>query len=98
MPLLATLAVAKIVSGFELVLTQNTVVTASSPFLTWLTDNGPLAAPIMAYVLIGADSCHVAFRAGERGGLEAARGRRPSGGGARGGAFGPELYRREVIS
>ena len=37
------------------------------------------------------DSCHVAFRAGERGGLEAARGRRPSGGGARGGAFGPEL-------
>jgi len=53
-PLLATLAVAKIVSGFELVLTQNTVVTASSPFLTWLTDNGPLAAPIMAYVLIGA--------------------------------------------
>ena len=54
MPLLATLAVAKIVSGFELVLTQNTVVTASSPFLTWLSDNGPLAAPIMAYVLIGA--------------------------------------------
>ena len=33
-PLLATLAVAKIVSGLEFVLTQNTVVTASSPFLT----------------------------------------------------------------
>lgn len=53
-PLLATLAVAKVVSGFELVLTQNTVVTSSSPFLSWLTDSGPLAAPIMAYVLVGA--------------------------------------------
>ncbi len=53
-PLLATLTVAKIVSGFELVLTQNTVVTASSPFLEWLPDNGPLATPIMAYVLVGA--------------------------------------------
>ncbi len=53
-PLLATLAVAKISSGFELVLTQNTVVTASSPLMSWLTDNGPLATPIMAYVLIGA--------------------------------------------
>ena len=51
-PLLATLAVAKIVSGLEFVLTQNSVVTATSPFLAWLSDNGPLAVPIMAYVLV----------------------------------------------
>ena len=51
-PLLATLAVAKIVSGLEFVLTQNSVVTASSPFLSWLADNGPLAVPMMAYALI----------------------------------------------
>jgi ribose transport system permease protein len=51
-PLLATLAVAKIVSGLEFVLTQNSVVTASSPFLSWLADNGPLAVPVMAYALI----------------------------------------------
>lgn len=53
LPLLATLAVAKIVSGLEFVLTQNSVVTASSPFLSWLSDNGPLSVPIMAYALIG---------------------------------------------
>ena len=51
-PLLATLAVAKIVSGLEFVLTQNSVVTASSPLLSWLADNGPLAIPVMAYALI----------------------------------------------
>jgi ribose transport system permease protein len=54
LPLLATLAVAKIASGLELVFTQNTVVTAQSPFLSWLSDTGPFAVPIMAYVLIGA--------------------------------------------
>jgi ribose transport system permease protein len=54
LPLLATLAVAKIASGLELVFTQNTVVTAQSPFLSWLSDTGPFDVPIMAYVLIGA--------------------------------------------
>ena len=47
-PLPATLAVAKIVSGLEFVLTQNSVVTASSPFLSWLADKGPLAIPVAA--------------------------------------------------
>jgi ribose transport system permease protein len=51
-PLLATLAVAKIVNGLEFVLTQNSVVTASSPFLTWLSDVGPFGVPIMAYALV----------------------------------------------
>jgi ribose transport system permease protein len=52
LPLLATLAVAKIVSGLEFVLTQNSVVTASSPFLSWLSDTGPLKVPVMAYAWI----------------------------------------------
>jgi ribose transport system permease protein len=52
LPLLATLAVARIASGLEFVLTQNAVVTASSPFSQWLADDGPFAVPIMAYALI----------------------------------------------
>jgi ribose transport system permease protein len=52
LPLLATLAVSKIVNGLEFVLTQNSVVTASSPFLTWLSDVGPFGVPIMAYALV----------------------------------------------
>jgi ribose transport system permease protein len=52
LPLLATLAVAKIVGGLEFVLTQNSVVTANSPLLAALADNGPFAVPVMAYVLL----------------------------------------------
>lgn len=52
LPLLATLAVGKIVSGLEFVLTQNSVVTATSPGLTWLAEIGPLDVPIMAWALV----------------------------------------------
>jgi|SRR5476649_1106765 len=51
-PLLATLAVAKVTSGLEFVLTQNAVVPANSAFLSWLAGPGPLGIPIMAYGLI----------------------------------------------
>jgi ribose transport system permease protein len=51
-PLLATLAVAKITSGLEFVLTQNTVVSANSLFLSWIAGPGPLGIPIMVYGLI----------------------------------------------
>ena len=52
-PLLATLAVMNIVAGLELVLTQNTVLPASTPFLSALSASDPLGLPVLAYVLIG---------------------------------------------
>ncbi|MBX5087597.1 ABC transporter permease [Rhizobium lentis] len=52
-PLLATLAVMNVVAGLELVLTQNTVLPASTPFLSALSASGPLGLPVLAYVLLG---------------------------------------------
>jgi ribose transport system permease protein len=51
-PLLATLAVMNVVAGLELVLTQNTVVSASSNFLAFLSAYGPFDIPVLAYVLV----------------------------------------------
>ncbi|CAM5770323.1 sugar ABC transporter permease [Labrys miyagiensis] len=51
-PLLATLAVMNIVAGLELVVTQNTVVPASTDFLSLLSGYGPLSIPILAFVLV----------------------------------------------
>ena len=52
-PLLATLAVMNVVAGLELVLTQNTVVPASTDFLTAISASDSFRIPILAYVLIG---------------------------------------------
>jgi ribose transport system permease protein len=52
-PLLATLAVMNIVGGLELVLTQNTVIPAATPFLSLLSANDPFGIPILDYVLLG---------------------------------------------
>ncbi|MDX3925744.1 MAG: ABC transporter permease [Shinella sp.] len=52
-PLLATLAVMNVVAGFELVLTQNTVIPAASDFLSILSALGPFGIPALAYVLVG---------------------------------------------
>jgi ribose transport system permease protein len=51
-PLLATLATMNICAGFELVLTQNTVVPASSPLLTAVSTTGALAVPNIVYIFI----------------------------------------------
>ncbi|HBF28210.1 ABC transporter permease [Rhizobium sp.] len=52
-PLLATLAVMNVVAGLELVLTQNTVIPASTDFLSSLSATGPFGLPVLAYVLLG---------------------------------------------
>jgi ribose transport system permease protein len=52
LPLLATLTVMNICAGFELVLTQNTVVPATSTFLTMLADNGLFGLSNLAYVFL----------------------------------------------
>ncbi len=52
-PLLATLAVMNVVAGLELVLTQNTVVPASTDFLSILSASDRLGIPLLAYVLLG---------------------------------------------
>lgn len=52
LPLIATLSVMNICSGFELVLTQNTVIPATSPLLSTLADNGPLGISYLAWVLL----------------------------------------------
>lgn len=52
-PLLATLAVMNVVAGLELVLTQNTVVPASTDFLTAISASDGFGIPILAYILIG---------------------------------------------
>ncbi|NLR97837.1 ABC transporter permease [Rhizobium sp. P38BS-XIX] len=52
-PLLATLAVMNVVAGLELVLTQNTVLPATTDFLSALSASDGFGIPILAYVLIG---------------------------------------------
>lgn len=52
LPLLATLAVMNVVAGLELVLTENTVLSASTPFLMAINDAGPLGIPNLAYILL----------------------------------------------
>jgi ribose transport system permease protein len=52
LPLIATLTVMNICAGFELVITQNTVLQASSPFLTLLASNGPFGISALAYLLL----------------------------------------------
>ncbi|PZM15341.1 ABC transporter permease [Rhizobium tubonense] len=52
-PLLATLAVMNVVAGLELVLTQNTVLPASTPFLSVLSSTDNFGIPVLAYILIG---------------------------------------------
>ena len=52
-PLLATLAVMNIVGGLELVLTQNTVIAAATPFLSLLSASDPFGIPVLGYVLLG---------------------------------------------
>jgi len=51
-PLLATLAVMNVVAGLELVLTQNTVIPATTDFLTALSSAGPFGIPVLAYILL----------------------------------------------
>lgn len=60
-PLLATVAMMNLVAGLELVLTQNTVVPADSPLLTALSNQGPFAVPMLAYVLIGVSAVLIAL-------------------------------------
>ncbi|TBY74932.1 ABC transporter permease [Rhizobium leguminosarum bv. viciae] len=52
-PLLATLAVMNVVAGLELVLTGNTVLSASTPFLSALSASDVFGIPVLAYVLLG---------------------------------------------
>ncbi len=52
-PLLATLAVMNVIAGLELVLTGNTVLPASTPFLSALSASDPFGIPVLAYVLLG---------------------------------------------
>ena len=52
-PLLATLAVMNIAAGLELVLTQNTVVPASTDFLTAISSSDSFGIPFLAYILLG---------------------------------------------
>jgi len=52
-PLLATLAVMNVVAGLELVLTENTVIPASSDLLTGLSSGALFGIPSLGYVLIG---------------------------------------------
>lgn len=51
-PLLATLAVMNLVAGFELVLTQNTVLPASSNLITLLSGTDQFGIPLLGYLLI----------------------------------------------
>ncbi|WP_431324087.1 ABC transporter permease [Rhizobium sp. YTU87027] len=52
-PLLATLAVMNVVAGLELVLTENTVIPASTDVLTGISTSDSFGIPILAYILIG---------------------------------------------
>ena len=52
LPLLGTLAVMNICAGAELVLTQNTVVSVSSPLMGWLSGKGFGGISIFDYVLV----------------------------------------------
>jgi ribose transport system permease protein len=52
LPLISTLTVMNICAGFELVITQNTVLQASSPLLAVLAGDGPFGIATLAYVLL----------------------------------------------
>jgi ribose transport system permease protein len=52
LPLLATLAVMNICAGAELVLTQNTVLTANSPLLGWIAGASWLGLSVTDWVLV----------------------------------------------
>ncbi|MBV8216730.1 MAG: ABC transporter permease [Verrucomicrobia bacterium] len=52
LPLIATLTVMNICAGFELVITQNTVLQASSPLLAVLAGDGPFGIATLAYLLL----------------------------------------------
>jgi ribose transport system permease protein len=51
LPLLATLAVMNVCAGIELVLTENTVVSAASPLLDVIAANAPLGISVFAWAL-----------------------------------------------
>jgi ribose transport system permease protein len=68
-PLLATLAVMNLAAGLELVLTENTVVSASSPMLDALGGNGPFGIPVLGYALLGAAAVLTFIIQGTRFGL-----------------------------
>lgn len=53
-PLLATLAVMNLAGGLELILTRNTVISASTPLLESLGGNGPFGIPWLAIVFVAA--------------------------------------------
>jgi ribose transport system permease protein len=54
LPLLATLAVMNVCAGIELVLTENTVVSAASPLLDAIAANAPLGISVFAWALAAA--------------------------------------------
>ena len=54
LPLLATLAVMNFCGGLELILTRNTVVSATTPLIETLGGNGPLGLPWLAIVFVAA--------------------------------------------
>jgi hypothetical protein len=82
-PLLATLAVMNVVAGLELVLTQNTVIPASTDFLTILSTSDGFGIPVLAYVLLGFTAIVTAIIQYTRGRPQALCRRRVSGCGAR---------------
>lgn len=51
-PLLATLAVMNLLAGLELVLTQNTVLPASSPLIDLLSGSDRFGIPLLGYLLL----------------------------------------------
>lgn len=61
LPLLATLAVMNICIGAELVLTQNTVVTATSPLISAIASGSPLGVSVYAWFLIVATAVFTVF-------------------------------------
>jgi ribose transport system permease protein len=69
LPLLATLAVMNICAGAELVLTQNTVLTANSPLLSWITGAAWLGLSVTDWVLIVTSVLLIAAVQGTRWGL-----------------------------
>ena len=69
LPLLATLAVMNICAGVELVLTQNTVLTANSPLLSWITGAVWLGLSVTDWVLIVTSVLLIAAVHGTRWGL-----------------------------
>ena len=52
LPLLATLAVMNICAGLELVLTENSTISVTSPVIDALGETGPLSVPILGLLLV----------------------------------------------